>query len=150
MSPLGDYLPPSFCSCKMWCLNASSAVNKFSYVGRECFFLLPAFIDSLLCAASLVLTIFVMVSRRRWDSVPTALVWRGEIQFFKQGSLEGHRQNWISGVIQQSCGCSTCSCRCVPKHPSDLAHCAGEGWWIVCSSMGEQYVIVPPHGVRKL
>lgn len=54
-----------------------------------------------------------------------------------------HWQNWINGVTHQSCGCSRRSLRCVPKHFSDLAHCAAEERWIVFSSMGEQYVIVP-------
>lgn len=56
---------------------------------------------------------------------------------------ECHWQNWINGVTHQCCGLSRRSLRCVPKHLSDLAHCAVEERWIVFSSMGEQYVIVP-------
>lgn len=56
---------------------------------------------------------------------------------------ECHWQNWINGVTHQSCGRSSRSLRRVPKHLSDLAHCAAEERWIVFSSKGEQYVIVP-------
>lgn len=109
-------------------------------------FRLPAFINVVLCAPSLALTVFVMIKTqtRFW-----VLLFVNRRNPVFQGFLKSHRQNRINCVIQQSCGCSRCSCWCVPKHPSDSGHCAGEAWWIVSSSMGEQYVIVPPQGWKS-
>lgn len=70
--------------------------------------------------------------------------------YYNKNSLKSPQQNGVRAPLgkwnkwcHQSCGRSSRSLRRVPKHLSDLAHCAAEERWIVFSSKGEQYVIVP-------
>lgn len=68
---------------------------------------------------------------------------RSEQRAYGKMASECHWQKWTNGVTHQYSGLSRRSLRRVPVHLYDLVHCAAEERWIVFSSMGEQYVIVP-------